>query len=235
MAYIKFLDSDTLIKGFVIPENEHVITLNFEGEPEINLSGFDLYLDNEKEVDIGGGFYRDFKTLYRNDDICYQLSNDGSIYVEPEPIPDPEISEPTIDELKREKIAEMEMRQQDMIANGVDVILSDGSSEHFTLKDQDQISLIGLQALALQGKNRIPWHGDDEEVHCKYYDSEDMKLITSKALSYVTYQVTYFRDLRIYINSMKDKDSIQSVEYGTYIPQEFQSEVLADLYAARNA
>ena len=58
--------------------------------------------------------------------------------------------------------------------------------------------------------------------------------ITSAALSFISFQVTYFRDLRIYINSMQDKESIQEVEYGMYIPEEYQSEVLADFYSAHN-
>ena len=59
-----------------------------------------------------------------------------------------------------------------------------------------------------------------------------MMLITSAAMQYVTYHVTYFRDLRIYIDSMKTKDEAEAVTYGVYIPEKYQSEVLADIYAA---
>ena len=49
----------------------------------------------------------------------------------------------------------------------------------------------------------------------------------------VTFAVTYFRDLRIYINSMEDSTSVQNVTYGMIIPKEYRSEVLADIYASK--
>lgn len=152
----------------------------------------------------------------------------------PEPEPEPEPYEPTLEELKEQKIAEMNGKQQELIQKGVDVPLSNGTTERFTLKDQDQMSLMGLQTLAAQGVERIPWHEADNSEHCKYYSAEDMSRITGSALSFISFQVTYFRDLRIYINSMLDKESVQSVEYGMYIPSEYQSEVLADFYTAKN-
>lgn len=179
--------------------------------------------------------YSTYTTVYREIDGGAQFSNDGSIYTPPEPAPEPEPYEPTLEEVKEQKIAEMNAEQQKIIQYGVEVPLSDGTTERFTLKDQDQMSLMGLQTLAQQGVNQIPWHEADNAEHCKYYSAEDMSRITGAALSFISYQVTYFRDLRIYINSMPDKESVQSVTYGMYIPQEYQSEVLADFYAAPNA
>ena len=238
MAYIKFLGDETVRKAVVIPE-DNLVTIKFEGEKEENTSGFDLYLDEECEVDIGGIFYHDFTTMYRNDKTTeeyngYQLSNDGSIYIPSEPNPDTEPYEPTLEELKLQKIAEMNQIQQETIQNGVEVTLSNGTVERFELKDQDQMSLMGLQTLAVQGIEKIPWHESNNAEHCKYYSAEDMNKITSAALSFISFQVTYFRDLRIYINSMQDKESIQEVEYGMYIPEEYQSEVLADFYSAQD-
>lgn len=240
MAYVRFLGNETVHKTIVIPnENENIVTLKFENEKEVNTSGFNLFLDEDCEVDIGGDSYHGYTTMYRNDEITeeyngYQLSNDGSIYVPPEPEPEPEPYEPTLEELKEQKIAEMNGKQQELIQKGVDVPLSNGTTERFTLKDQDQMSLMGLQTLAAQGVERIPWHEADNSEHCKYYSAEDMSRITGAALSFISFQVTYFRDLRIYINSMLDKESVQSVEYGVYIPSEYQSEVLADFYTAKN-
>ncbi len=179
--------------------------------------------------------YSAYTTVYREIDGGAQFSNDGSIYEPPESEPDSEPYEPTLEEIKEQKIAEMNAEQQKIIQYGVEVPLSDGTTERFTLKDQDQMSLMGLQTLAAQGIGQIPWHDADSAEHCKYYSAEDMGRITGAALSFISYQVTYFRDLRIYINSLLDKESVQSVTYGTYIPQEYQSEVLADFYSAKNA
>lgn len=238
MAYVRFLGSSITHKAIVIPDG-NIATLKFQDEKEINNSGFDVFIDEDCEIDIGGEHYHGFTTIYRNDEETekyngYQLSNDGSTYAPPEPI-QPEPQNMTLEELKKEKVAEMNQEQQRIIQSGVDVPLSIGTTERFTLKDQDQMSLMGLQTLAAQGINQIPWHEADNAEHCKYYSAEDMSRITGAALSFISYQVTYFRDLRIYIDSMLDKDSVQSVFYGTYIPEEYQSEVLADFYSAKNA
>ena len=126
----------------------------------------------------------------------------------------------------------MNAAQQSVIQNGIDVTLTDGTVEHFTLTDHDQTSLMGLQTQVAQGVENIPWHTSDTAEHCKYYSNADMLLIVTAAMQYVTFHVTYFRDLRIYINAMEDKESVEAVTYGIIIPEEYRSEVLKDLYAA---
>lgn len=141
------------------------------------------------------------------------LSNDGSVYVEPEPMPEPEPEpepepyEPTLEDLQEAKVAEMNMAQQGIIAAGVDVVLTDGTTEHFTLEDHDQTSLVGLQSQVAAGEENIPWHTSNEAEHCKFYSNKDMKKITATAMAYVTWHVTYFRDLRIYIRSLESNGS----------------------------
>lgn len=238
MAYLKFLKNKTVHKASVVPAG-NIVTLKFDREKVISTNGFNLFLDEKCEIDIGGESYHDFTTIYRNDEETekyngYQLSNDGSVYIPRKPAPEPEPYEPTLEELKEGKIAEMNQKQQEIIQYGVEVPLSDGTTGRFTLKDQDQMSLMGLQTLAAGGIDKIPWHEADNAEHCKYYSAEDMNRITGAALSFISFQVTYYRDLRIYINSMQDKESVQSVEYGMYIPSEYQSEVLADFYSAQS-
>lgn len=234
MAYLKFLDSENIYKTKVIPSG-NIVTLKFDSDKEVSTAGFDLFLDESCEVDIGGDFYLDYTTIYRNDDVTaeyngYQLSNDGSVYVEPEPEPEPYV--PTLEEVQEAKVAEMESVQAETIQSGVDVQLSDGSTEHFTLTANDQISLMGLQTQVAQGAEQIPWHTSDQGEPCKYYSNTDMALITAKAMAFVTYHVTYLRDLRIYIRSLQSKEEVEAVFYGTTIPEEYQSEPLADLLAA---
>lgn len=142
---------------------------------------------------------------------------------------------PTLEEVKSQKIQEMNDRQQEIIQNGIEVQLSDGTTGQFSLGLYDQLSLGQLRSNAEKGTEKIPWHEDEEGKKCKWYKAVDMLLITSKAEAFLTYHITYFRDLRDYIKSMGDKESVNSVEYGVYIPIEYQSEVLRDLYSAQNA
>ena len=53
-----------------------------------------------------------------------------------------------------------------------------------------------------------------------------MALIIASALAHVTYHVTYFRDLRIYIRALDSKEEVQAITYGVAIPEKYQSEVL---------
>lgn len=124
--------------------------------------------------------------------------------------------------------------QQKLIAQGVDVTLSDGSTEHFSLTERDQTSLVGLQAQVAIGAENIPWHTSDEDEHCKFYSNADMAKITSSALSYVTWHVTYFRDLRIFIRSLESKEEVEQVTYGMNIPEAYQSEPLKAMLAQKS-
>ena len=60
-----------------------------------------------------------------------------------------------------------------------------------------------------------------------------MRLIIETAMQAVTYHVTWFRDARIYINSLEDSTSVEIVTYGMTIPAAYRSEVLADIYASQ--
>lgn len=208
--------------------NDHVVQIT--GDFPVKGNGFTL-----SRIDFEDGWdYTEFRTVYRNIEGGVQFSNDGSVYVIPTPdlVPDPEPVQITIEEAIEMKVEEMNMEQQMFIQNGIDVTLTDGSVEHFTLSDQDQTSLMGLQVQVTQGVASIPWHTSDQSVHCKYYSNADMTLIVTAAMQFVTYHVTYFRDLRIYIRSLKSKDKVEAVTYGMEIPEKYQSQPLKDMLSA---
>ena len=212
--------------------NEEKYNINFKiispnvvqikGDIPIKLDGFQIRRE-ETSDDVWD--YLEYKTVYREIDGGVQFSNDGSVYVEPEEYV------PTLEELIEAKVAEMNNTQQMIIQNGIDVTLSDGTTEHFTLTEHDQTSLMGLQSQVALGSEAIPWHTSDQSKHCKFYSNADMSLITTTALQYVTYHVTMFRDLRIYIRSLQSKEEVESVYYGMPIPEEYQSEPLKAMIA----
>lgn len=202
--------------------NDNIVVLDYVVE---NTSGFKAY---RLKDDLFLGDYSEFTTVYRVTENEISYSNDGSIYVEPE-IVEPEIIEPTLDMVKGTKVNEMNATQQEVIQQGINVTLTDGTIEHFTLTDHDQTSLTGLQTQVMEGVEQIPWHTSDTTEHCKYYSNADMKLITQAALNYVAYHVTYFRDLRIYIMSLLTKEDVEEIYYGISIPEEYQSEPLKDM------
>jgi hypothetical protein len=137
---------------------------------------------------------------------------------------------PSLEEIQEMKVAEMNAIQQQTIAAGVDVVLSNGETHHFALTTNDQLSIMGSVASGEASIKGTPWHINDESVHCQYYSAEDMALISKAAYTYVLFHVTYFRDLRIYIRSLQTKEAVESVVYGMMIPGECRSEVLQDMY-----
>lgn len=184
--------------------------------------------------------YKGYTTVYREIEGGVQFSNDGSVYVEPEQPSEPDTPDyepyvPTLDEVKESKVKEMNAVQQQTIQQGIDVTLTDGTVEHFSLTDHDQTSLMGLQSQVAAGVEQIPWHTSDESEHCKFYSNADMALITAAAMEYVTWHVTYFRDLRIYIRALDNIDDVKAITYGIEIPQEYQSEPLKAMMAAQTS
>lgn len=227
MQNVLFLNTETPSKAEVKRLGEHLIQII--GDVEKNTSGFHLINDFGSVY----GEYEDFTTLYKEIEGGFVLSDDGSVYVEPEPVPDPEPYVPTLEEVQESKVTEMNAEQQAAIQEGINVTLTDGTVEHFTLTDHDQTSLVGLQSQVAAGEEQIPWHTSDEAEHCKFYSSADMALITTAAMACVTWHVTYFRDLRIYIRSLQDKSQVEAIHYGSDIPVEFQSEPLKAMIAAQ--
>lgn len=142
---------------------------------------------------------------------------------------------PALEELKEKKVAEMNAVQQEIITAGIDVTLLDGTTDHFDLTDRDQMRIMGLQKQVDAGEGMISWHTSDEDEHCKFYKNADMALIAKKSMEFVTWHVTYFRDLRIYIRSLATKEDVAAVKYGMDIPAEYQSDPLKAMIAAQAA
>lgn len=101
MAYIKFKNSEEITSVVVKTYGSNIARIDGE---EPNVSGFRLYLDKEKKFPLDKGEYEAFTTLYRQGEGWYELSNDGSVYQEPE--------EQKPVELTEEELAAMEKRQQ---------------------------------------------------------------------------------------------------------------------------
>lgn len=192
------------------------------GDYPVKTVGFTLSKEGKK----WRGDYSEYNTVYRKIDGGAQFSNDGSTYIPPVPPTPPEPYIPTLDEIKEQKVSEMNMIQQSTIQQGTDVELSDGTVEHFTLTDADQRSIMGLQISLLAGKKDLPWHVSDESIPCDFYSEKDMAIIGEVCTNFVTWHVTYFRDLRIWIRSLGTKEEVEAITYGVTIPEEFRSNPL---------
>lgn len=103
MGYIKFKKKKTVTKAIVSEESPHVIRITGDNII-VNTDGFRLYLDAECKYPLDNGEYAEYTTLFREGDGWYELSNDGSVYTEPEVAPvQPELTEEEKVELARQQ------------------------------------------------------------------------------------------------------------------------------------
>lgn len=159
-------------------------------------------------------------------------------FVPPTPVP-PEPHIPTLDEVKAEKISEMEDTMHQRIEYGVTVTLSDGTVGRFGLSALNQTSLTNLRLMAEQAEDKempsIPWHISDTSVPCQYFSPNDIMTIINAAIAMTTYEITFLRDLRIYINDLNTKEEVEAIVYDlSCLPREYWSEVLIDIVNRMN-
>lgn len=131
--------------------------------------------------------------------------------------------QPTLEELKQVKRAEVNAACGQTICNGITVELSTGF-EHFSLSQTDQLNLFGLQAQITSGVTQIIYHADGQP--CRFYPASDIALLIEKAMFHASYHTTYANSLRSWIDSVETAEELQEVYYGADIPEEHQSEVL---------
>lgn len=172
-----------------------------------------------------------YNTVYRDEGKTVYLSDDGSVYQVPgeigEQLP-PEPFVPTPEELlavaKTSKSQEISAACERIIYRGVSVTLLNGSTEHFSLTEHDQINLFGKQAQLAAGAEILEYHADGKP--CRYYSAADMQAIIQAAMFHVSYHTTYCNALNMWLASCQTVEEAQQIFYGADIPEEYQSEVL---------
>ena len=152
-----------------------------------------------------------------NEEIIIKEEDD-----EEEPIVEEEEPDITVEYVRAAKIKEMSAACRHIIEAGFDLELR-GESHHFSLDTQDQLNLISLSAMA-QTQSLIPYHADGEA--CIFYTNEEINEIVETATSFKIYHTTYYNALKGYINELDSVEAIGAIEYGTEIPEEYQSDVL---------
>jgi hypothetical protein len=169
-----------------------------------------------------------YETIYRDEGQTIYLSNNGNVYKEPEPIIPSEPYVPTPEELLREaqysKKSEISNACERKIFDGVSVTLADGTIEHYSLTEHDQINLFGKQVQLAAGAETLEYHADGQPF--RYYSAADMQSIIQAAMWHVSYHTTYCNALNMWIAGCQTADDVWSIFYGADVPKEYRSEVL---------
>lgn len=172
-----------------------------------------------------------YNTVYRDEGKTVYLSDDGSVYQVPEKSEEqfpPEPFVPTVEELlaaaAASKKVEISRECERIIYRGVNVALTDGMAEHFSLTEHDQLNLFGKQAQLAAGAERVEYHADGQP--CRYYSAADMQAIIQAAMFHVSYHTTYCNALNMWLADCQTVEDVQQIFYGADVPDEYQSEVL---------
>jgi len=178
---------------------------------------------------VGGGYIpNENQVVYEVDEIPeeVQMNSKNYCYIDGQFVENPNIDRLT--PAKEVKVQELSNTCSNTIYQGIPITLSDGSTQHFTLTEQDQLNLSGIGLKLLMGAQQIAWHEDDVTKECQYYSAEDVQKIIATLTTFKEYHITYFRDLRIYVYSLNTVEEVEAIEYGFELPAEFKSQVLKD-------
>lgn len=206
MYNIKFLNENEIKIFKILVISDNIIEVK---NIEQNLSGFKVYRENGDLL----GDYSDYTTLYRVLEDGYQLSNDGSVYKEPEEIAESEI---TIEDAKTQKLIELSSLESQYIEQGQDIQMEDGITDHFTYRQDDQANIKNAfdiaNALILKGVDmEIPFY--DSNKVCKKYPTKDIITIYMSMQTYITYVTTLSHQLQAMIKDSNDKNFIQNLTF----------------------
>jgi len=225
---MRFQDN-TIVVGTIVVTKKLCTIVPVSGTVPEDTTFIQLISSHGKVYGCIGGYNTRFRIL--EDRVI--LSNDGSVYEPPkapEPAIPPEPYIPTAQELleyaREAKKREVNSNCEAVIMGGIDVTLTDGTVEHFDLKDRDQINLFGKQLQVAQGMEKIEYHTDTNPVsNCKYYSNADMQKIIAKAMEHVSYHQTYCINLKAWIDICQTAEEVQAIFYGMDIPEEYRGEV----------
>ena len=213
------------------PESANVLEIVFTDAIPAIWGDITIYTEDGTEATTLTGY----ETVYKQDGQTVELSNDGSVYTPPappEPAEPPEPYVPTLEEVRAGKKAEVSAACEQIIYAGINVTLSDGTTEHYGLTEHDQLKLFGKQIQVSAGQERIEYHADGQL--CRYYTAVDMQAIIQAAMWHVSYHTTYCNALNMWIAGCQTTEEVASIFYGADVPSEYRSEVLKS-YLARIA
>lgn len=219
MEKIKFNKNDIIFNVRMTRIKDDVIKIESEKAipNEIITNGFSII--NEFNDSIMAD-YSDYKTIYvESTDNAYYLST-GDKYVEPTP-ENPEPTEPiieTLENIKTNKISELNTICNKMITSGVDVEI-DGKTEHFSYTIEDQANIDDIAQMAKSTNMEQSYHCDNGS--CKLYTVEEITKIYMTQKMNKAHNITYANQLKLYVKSLKEKAEVESIAYGQDLTGEY--------------
>lgn len=133
----------------------------------------------------------------------------------------------SIEELKDYKHKEVGAACEQDVFNGCEIQLSNGETELFTFKTEDQLNLKALFDIIVTNPTieSLPYHPSNGG--CRVFSRADLITIYTTLLIRLTRLITYGNQLNMYIKSLENRDDLLAVTYGMELPQEYVSNIEA--------
>ena len=210
------MDTDEIVLGYKIARSE-----NAEEDAEL-YSKLESAVNNHNKNAVTGDYL--WGISFTNNE--YKIIQGGVV---PEPVETPPPAEPTLDEIRAEKLTAASATCEQIIYDGIDISLSTGK-KHFSLQIADQSNIDGIFNAVTLGATAYPYHADGEM--CTMFCATDIVTLYVNYKSFVTTQTTYCNALRQWILRENDKDKLTAIEYGAALPDDLNAEMNAILTAA---
>lgn len=140
------------------------------------------------------------------------------------PTPDP------LEAAKAARLTELSAVCNEVIVAGCDVTLSDGSTGHISLTNEDQINLTNAYASISAGAAAYPYHLDGEL--CAMYSAADITAMAQAATAHKLYHTTYYNHLKAWVERCETAEAVEAITYGAELPEDLASNMAAILETA---
>lgn len=125
---------------------------------------------------------------------------------------------PNADVLKLAKLEELSKACNATITAGCDVTLSDGTTGHISMKDEDQINLMSAIGDVQSGASGAAYHLDG--TLCRIYSAADIAIIAAAAKQHKLYHTTYCNHLNEWVRRCETVEAVQAITYGSALPDD---------------
>jgi len=137
---------------------------------------------------------------------------------------------PPLDVAQAAKLAKLSAACNAAIVDGCDVCLSNGSTGHIALTNEDQINLTNAVTAVSAGAARYPYHLDGQL--CAMYPAADILAMGQAATAHKLYHTTYYNHLAAWVRRCGMVEDVEAITYGAQLPEDLTASMAAILEAA---
>ncbi len=233
MGKIRFNNSKEIIEVTLERYSKNKLKCVFHYEPEQTIiknskSGFKELNEHNLKVQAD---YSHMKYIYRQiDERAYIFTSEKNDYysnrmknVKQHSLCSDDMYQtqkniPTIETCKQNKISYLSSSCNASITNGVTVQINN-QSEHFSYNNNDQVNIKELYDISISTNSPVYYHADGKET--KLYSVSEITEIYKSLLLNKIHHLTYYNQLKAYVNILEKIDTINTISYGDQLTGEY--------------